>query len=183
MSVLMPVGFIRRPLRRRTRPLATIGPAVEEIRPGLWTWTAQHPGWDEQPLVRSYAVEREGVLVLIDPMSPPAALVTGRELRVALTCPWHARSAPELGVPDATVDARPAFYPDERVLWLAEHRALTFGDSFPGGPVPDDWLPAGQTRADYRTWLASLLELPVELVLPTHGDPGGRDLLERALGR
>jgi hypothetical protein len=76
------------------------------------------------------------------------------------------------------VDARPAFYPDERVLW---YQALVFGDSFPGGPVPDDWLPEGQTRADYRSWLAPLLALPVELVLPTHGDPGGRDLLERAL--
>jgi hypothetical protein len=52
---------------------------------------------------------------------------------------------------------------------------------FPGGPIPDDRLPEGQTRADYRSWLSPLLELPVELVLPTHGDPGGRDLLERAL--
>jgi hypothetical protein len=154
---------------------------MEEIRPGLWTWTAPNPEWHDEALVRSYAAEREGVLVLIDPMSPPAALVTGRELRVALTCPWHARSAPELGAPEVAVDARPGFYPDERVLWLAEHGALVFGDAFPGGPIPDDWLPEGQTRADYRAWLAPLLELPVELVLPTHGDPGGRELLERAL--
>jgi hypothetical protein len=133
--------------------------------------------------VRSYAAEREDVLVLIDPMSPPTALVAGRELRVALTCPWHARSAPELRVPEVAVDARPAFYPDELVLWLSEHGALVFGDSFPGGPVPDDWLPEGQMRADYRSWLSPLLALPVELVLPTHGDPGGRDLLELALAR
>jgi hypothetical protein len=156
---------------------------VEEIRPGLWTWTAPHPEWHEQPLVRSYAAEREGILVLIDPMSPPAALVAGRELGVALTCPWHARSASELGVPEVAVEARPGFYPDEHVLWLAEHGALVFGDAFPGGSVPDDWLPEGQTRADYRSWLSPLLALPVELVLPTHGDPGGRDLLERALAR
>jgi hypothetical protein len=156
---------------------------VKEIRPGLWTWTAPHPEWHEQPYVRSYAAEREGVLVLIDPMSPPAALVAGRELRVALTCPWHARSAPELGVSEVTVDARPGFYPDERVLWLAEHSALVFGDSFPGGPIPDDWLSEGQTRADYHSWLSPLVELPVDLVLPTHGDPGGRDLLERALAQ
>jgi hypothetical protein len=162
--------------------LGTIG-RVEEIRPGLWTWTAPHPEWHEQPLVRSYAAERDGVLVLIDPISPPAELVASRELRVALTCPWHARSAPELGVPDEAVEERPAFYPDERVLWLADHRGLVFGDSFPGGPVPDDWLPEGLTRADYRSWLQPLLDLPVELVLPTHGDPGGRDLLEQALAR
>jgi hypothetical protein len=73
-------------------------------------------------------------------MSPPASLVAGRELRVALTCPWHARSARDLGIPELAVEARPAFYPDERVLWLAEHSALVFGDSFSGGPIPDDWL-------------------------------------------
>jgi hypothetical protein len=84
---------------------------------------------------------------------------------------------PSSGTPEVAVDTRPG------VLWLAEHRALVFGDSFPGGPIPDDWLPEGQTRADYRAWLSPLLALPVELVLPTRGDPGGRDQLERALAR
>jgi hypothetical protein len=153
---------------------------MEELRPGLWTWTAPHPDWNEQPVVRSYALERDGAIVLIDPMSPPAELVEGRELRVALTCPWHARSTPELGAFEADVDARPGFYPDERALWLPEHGALVFGDSFPGGPIPDEWLPKGTTRADYSAWLEPFLELPVELVLPTHGDPGGRDLLAHA---
>jgi hypothetical protein len=154
---------------------------VEQIRPGLWTWTAPHPEWREQPVVRSYAVERDRVLLLLDPMSPPAELVEGRKLEVALTCPWHNRSAPELGAPEAQVDSRPAFYPDERVIWLPDHGAIVFGDSFPGGPIPDDWLPEGQTRADYQAWLKPLLEVSVELVLPTHGDPGDRGLLEQAL--
>ena len=156
---------------------------MEQIRPGLWTWTAPHPEWHEHPVVRSYAVERDRGLVLIDPMTPPAELVEGRDLQVALTCPWHSRSAPELGAPEAQVDSRPAFYPDERVIWLPDHGAFVFGDSFPGGPIPDDWLPEGQTRADYNAWLASLIELPVELVLPTHGDPGERGLLEQALNK
>jgi glyoxylase-like metal-dependent hydrolase (beta-lactamase superfamily II) len=122
------------------------------------------------------------VLVLIDPIAPPDELVAGRELRVALTCPWHVRDAPELGAPETDeLGARPGFYPDEQVLWLPEHGALVFGDSFPGGPVPDRWLPEDKTREQYSDWLAELLELPVELVLPTHGDPGGRDLLELAL--
>jgi hypothetical protein len=122
------------------------------------------------------------VLVLIDPIAPPDELVAGRELRVALTCPWHVRDAPELGAPETDeLETRPGFYPDERVLWLPEHGALVFGDSFPGGPVPDQWLPEDNTREQYSEWLAPLVELPVELVLPTHGDPGGRDLLERAL--
>jgi hypothetical protein len=132
--------------------------------------------------VRSYAVERDGALVLIDPITPPEELVAGRELRVSLTCSWHVRSAPLLHAPETDeLEQRAGFYPDESVLWLPEHRALVFGDSFPGGPIPDEWLPEGRTQEDYRAWLAPLLELPVALVLPTHGDPGGRELLERAL--
>jgi hypothetical protein len=122
------------------------------------------------------------VLVLIDPIAPPQEVVAGRELRVALTCPWHTRDAPELGALETDeLEARAGFYPDERVLWLPEHNALVFGDSVPGGPLPDDWLPEDRTREDYRAWLTPLLELPVERVLPTHGDPGGREVLKRAL--
>jgi len=153
---------------------------VEELRPGLWTWTAPHPEWHEQPVVRSYAVEREGALVLIDPLSPPAELLAGRELRVALTCPWHARSAPELGAAKAELESRPGFFPDERVFWLEEHRALVFGDSFPGRAIPEEWLPEGKTRDDYRAWFGPLLELPVRLLLPTHGDPETRERPQRA---
>ena len=154
---------------------------VEELRQGLWTWTAPHPEWHEQPVVRSYAVERDDSLVLIDPIAPPGELVRGRELGVALTCPWHTRDAPTLDATETQLESRPGFYPDERVLWVPEHGALAFGDSFPGGAIPDDWLPEGRTREDYRAWLVPLLELPLELVLPTHGDPGSRGLLQRAL--
>jgi hypothetical protein len=157
------------------RHMPVILRTVDELRPGLWTWTAPHPEWHEQPVVRSYAVERDGSLLLIDPVSPPAGLVGGRELRVALTCPWHARSAPELAAPEAHVDSRPGFYPEERVLWLEEHGALVFGDSFPGGPLPDDWLPEGRTRADGQAWFRDLLQLPATLLLPTHGDPERRE--------
>jgi hypothetical protein len=130
--------------------------------------------------VRSYAVERDDALVLIDPIAPPEELVAGRDLRVALTCPWHTRDAPTLDAKEVELESRPGFYPDERVLWLPEHGALVFGDAFPGGPIPDDWLPEDRTREDYRGWLADLLKLPVELVLPTHGEPGGRELLTRS---
>ena len=43
-----------------------------------------------------------------------------------------------LGAPEAQVDSRPAFYPDERVIWLPDYGAIVFGDSFPGAPIPDD---------------------------------------------
>jgi hypothetical protein len=146
---------------------------MEQLRPELWTWTAPHPDRHEQPVVCSYAVERRETLVLIDPISPPAELLEGRALEVALTCPWHARSAPELDAPEADVESRPAFYPDERVLVFREHGALVFGESWPGGPIPDDWLPEGKTCADYDAWLDDVLEPWAGLLLPTHGDPSG----------
>jgi glyoxylase-like metal-dependent hydrolase (beta-lactamase superfamily II) len=44
-----------------------------------------------------------------------------------------------------------------------------------------DWLPEGETREHALAALRPLLELPVELVLPTHGAPADRAALERAL--
>ena len=44
-----------------------------------------------------------------------------------------------------------------------------------------DWAREGMTADDIREGLRPLLDLPIELVLPTHGDPTGRDALERAL--
>ena len=77
----------------------------------------------------------------------------------------------------------------EAVLWSAEHRALISGDvilSSNGGPrlLPASWLSRGVTLADIRTALAPLLELPVELILPAHGEPVTEDAaaaLARAL--
>src|SRR5262249_7795800 len=47
---------------------------MEEIRPGLWTWTGEHPEWTPEfvwgPEVRSYAVQLEDLRVLIDPVLP-----------------------------------------------------------------------------------------------------------------
>jgi hypothetical protein len=44
-----------------------------------------------------------------------------------------------------------------------------------------DWLPEGVTREQALEALRPLLELPVELGLPTHGAPIDRAALERAL--
>ena len=77
----------------------------------------------------------------------------------------------------------------ECVLWLEEHRALFTGDMLHGGEggvrlCPDDWLVEGQTPDGVRRALESLLDLPIELVLTTHGAPvleDGHAALERAL--
>jgi hypothetical protein len=169
---------------------------VDELHPGLWTWTGRHPTWARGELwdeeVRSYALDRDSRVLLFDPIAPIPALFAGRPLEVVLTAEWHKRSSPELGVPvhdtgDSLpdgVEARPAFYlPEERFLWLPGHRALILGDSLPNADqVPDAWLDS--PREDYTAKLRPLLELPIELLLPTHGDPVVRHAhahLERVL--
>jgi hypothetical protein len=172
---------------------------VDELRPGLWTWTGRHPAWETDrnptwgPDVRSYALVEGDRAILFDPIAPPGELLRGREAEVVLTAEWHKRSSPELGLPvhDAGdplpdgVEERPAFYlPEERFLWLPAYNALVCGDSLPdGGGVPDEWL--GETpRAEYNEKLKPLLDLPIELLLPTHGDPVVEDAharLARAL--
>lgn len=164
-----------------------------ELRPGLWTWTAAHPSWSEKeewgPEVRSYAYDTGACLVLFDPISPPTlleGLIEAQEIGVLLTAEWHRRSADECAErfgahvfaadedPPADVERRRSYYDDEVVYWIPRHAALVVGDSFlneDGFQVQDEWLPEGVTAAEMREGLRSLLELPVELVLPTHGDP------------
>lgn len=78
----------------------------------------------------------------------------------------------------------------EVVFWLPEHRALVAGDVLLGdgeGGIrlcPESWLPSGRTVAELAGSLRPLLELPIELVLVSHGDPvlaNGRAALAAAL--
>jgi glyoxylase-like metal-dependent hydrolase (beta-lactamase superfamily II) len=70
----------------------------------------------------------------------------------------------------------------EVVYWLPEHAALVPGDvliadaEHPLRLCPASWLPEKKTLADLRDSLRPLLELPVERVLVSHGEP----VLERA---
>jgi glyoxylase-like metal-dependent hydrolase (beta-lactamase superfamily II) len=201
---------------------------MEELRHGLWTWTAPHPewtpddggpeGWEQE--VRSYALDAGDSVVLFDPLverAPVEVLAGGRPVVVILTCPAHGRSTRELVEAfDATVhapeadlqgvgvralpyqvgddlpgDVEPqvAAYADEATLWLRSHRALVIGDAFLGGErgfrvQPDSWLAEGLTHEGLREQLRPLLDLPVELLLPTHGDPvveNAAETLRRAL--
>jgi hypothetical protein len=78
----------------------------------------------------------------------------------------------------------------EHVLWIPAHRALVPGDSIlgeDGGGVrlcPESWLPASVRHHHMRAALEPLLELPIERILVSHGEPvltGGREALARAL--
>jgi hypothetical protein len=202
---------------------------MQELRPGLFSWSAPHPdwtpenggpeGWEQE--VRSYALDAGDSVVLFDPLVERAAvdvLADGRPVVVILTCPEHGRSMRELvealdasvhvpatglrklNLPRALgyelgddlpgdVEPQVAGYPDEATLWLRSHGALVIGDVFLGGErgfrvQPESWLAEGLTPEGLRDQLRPLLDLPVELLLPTHGDPivdDARDMLERAL--
>jgi len=78
----------------------------------------------------------------------------------------------------------------EVVYWLPRYRALVPGDVLLGdgaGGVqmcPESWLPTGRTHRDLAATLRPLLELPVRLVLLSHGEPvlsRGRAALAAAL--
>jgi glyoxylase-like metal-dependent hydrolase (beta-lactamase superfamily II) len=115
-----------------------------------------------------------------------AASVTGRYDHATLWAPEG--SVGRLGVavdrPFAPGDVLPAAIaayatgrPDEVVLWLPEQRALVSGDVLLGGTrrayrvCPSGWLPRGVTRHLVATTLEPLRQLPVALLVPTHGPP------------
>ncbi len=65
----------------------------------------------------------------------------------------------------------------EVVYWIPQHRTLVPGDVILGSEggglrlCPESWLPAGVGHARLRSVMAPLLELPVERVLVSHGEP------------
>jgi hypothetical protein len=168
--------------------------------------------WDQG--VGSVLYEAPDVAVFFDPLLPrePERFwqwaddrVAGRSVVVLTTIGWHRRSR------DAFVERYAAFvsrakrmlprgvesFPlrgaGETLFWLAEHRSLVVGDRILGAPAgglrlcPASWLrylPSGLTQADLRELLLPLLDLPVERVLVSHGEPvlsGGAEALRRAL--
>jgi glyoxylase-like metal-dependent hydrolase (beta-lactamase superfamily II) len=171
-------------------------------------------GWPQEVSSYAVDAGRCFVLIdPIAPPSLVDELAAGREPVVVLTCPWHGRdSAAVVDRLGAHVHAPPreeaenqppgpVYGPGDRlpgeivaygsrddgdnVLWLADHRALVFGDTLidrgDGLEIPATWAEPGVTVEERAAALRPLLELPVELVLPTHGPPTDRAALERAL--
>jgi hypothetical protein len=131
-----------------------------------------------------------------------------RDVVVLVTVSWHERSAAAVAErygasiwsPDVRsalpqgVEAEVVAAPEwsEALVVLPEYRTLVTGDLIAGHGAnslraPVEWVDAGQ-----RPWvvpelsaaLGRILERPLELVLPSHGEPvvsGARAALERAL--
>jgi len=85
------------------------------------------------------------------------------------------------------VEAFPGRSDNDVVLWIERVGAVVAGDALVdfgrGFEVPQEVLQHGVTREQVVGDLSPLLELPVELVLPTHGEPTDRVALERALSQ
>lgn len=105
--------------------------------------------------------------------------------RVAATRPFAYGDA--LPGEVVAIDAR---VPGEAFFWIPRHAALVTGDVILGAPdgglriCPASWLPEGTSLAQYRADLSALLDLPIERVLVSHGEPvleDGLDALALAL--
>jgi hypothetical protein len=167
---------------------------------------------DWGPEVGSVAYVIDDTVVLFDPLVSDEVwpeldeLAGDRQVLVLTTIAFHRRSRDEVAKRyDGTTSRARKSLPSqvvpiplpgagETMFWLPEVRALVPGDRLLGdgeGGVrvcPDSWLRYLKGSTDgtrLRVLLGPLLDLPVELILTSHGDPvlaHGREALARALG-
>ena len=161
---------------------------------------------DWPQLVGCVGVDLGELVVFVDPLVPEPLwprldeLVAGRPVHVLRTVASHRRSSkavleryggrtdPPAGVVPVAAPAR------EKEYWLPAFDALVVGDCVIGDGrgglrlCPASWLRGGArpvSVGELAEGLRPLLELPLELVLVSHGDPvlaGGKRALRRALG-
>ena len=143
--------------------------------------------------VETLASGRETAIVLTCPWHERDARAVGERLGAPIFVP-----PPDEGDQDPTpgtvfaagdrlpggVEAFAGIEPNDLVLWIERHGALVLGDTLvdrgEGLEIPLTWL-RDVTLAEVLATLRPLLDLPVEVVLPTHGPPAGRDALVRAI--
>jgi hypothetical protein len=162
--------------------------------------------WPEDVGCVAYRAER--ALVLIDPLVPEEGfldeLVEEHDLPVSIlqTIGWHSRSVEALerryadrlaAGPGPGVDPMPIAGAGETMVWLPALRALVPGDRLIGDGrgglrmCPDSWMASLKLdQAGLAEALRPLLDLPVEAVIVSHGEPvlrDGRRLIARAIGQ
>jgi hypothetical protein len=168
---------------------------------------------DRGPLVGSVLYEPRDVLTLIDPLLPAEGRdaflrwlderVAGRPVSILTTIHWHRRDREQLAeryashsarawnaVP-AGVKPRPLRGAGETAFWLPAVATLVAGDRLivvDGEGLrlcPQSWLEDVQVnRPGLADLLSPLLELPIERVLVSHGEPvlhDGRAALAHAI--
>jgi glyoxylase-like metal-dependent hydrolase (beta-lactamase superfamily II) len=145
--------------------------------------------------VVSLAANRETAIVLTCPWHRRDALDLAAQLGVDIHVPPPDGADPE-PVPGRIyrigahlpigVEAFPGMEPNDLVLWVSCRGALVVGDTLidrgDGLEFPRDWADGKpQTSDEILQSLQTLLHLPVEVVLPTHGPPTDRAGLARAI--
>src|SRR5581483_9808320 len=178
---------------------------------GVHHWTATHPEWEGPVSAYAIDDGARLILIdPIAVPDEVRALFGSREVVTVLTSTWHERDAASLGFPVwAPAPDRPEdqlvpatryavgdslfgmeAYPGREgqldlVLWTERIRAVVAGDTLidlgNGREIPASWLPEGITVEQVAAGLRPLLDKPVEVVLPTHGEPADRAALEHAL--
>jgi glyoxylase-like metal-dependent hydrolase (beta-lactamase superfamily II) len=151
--------------------------------------------------IEELAAQRDTAIVLTCPWHRRDALTLAERLGVQIYVP-----PPDEGDPEpvdgqvfeagdrlpVAVEAFPGMEPNDLMLWVESRRALVAGDTLVdrgnGLEFRADWASEGPAIAERGVppgqifeGLRPLLELPVELVLATHGGPTDRAALERAL--
>jgi hypothetical protein len=167
--------------------------------------------WD--PLVGCVLYEQPDVVALIDPLLPSDGRaeflawlderVAGRPVTILTTIRWHRRDREELArryranttrawnALPAGVEQRPLRGAGETLFWLPAVATLVAGDRLVGASdggvnvCPQSWLEGVRAnRADVAGLMRPLLELPIERVLVSHGEPvlhEGHAALARAI--
>jgi hypothetical protein len=168
---------------------------------------------DRERAVGSALYELPEAVAFIDPLLPSqdrerflAALdeqVAGRPVSILTTNRWHRRDREELAeryrsttrrawnaVPRGVVP-QPLRGAAETMYWLPQAAALVAGDRLLGDGSgglrlsPQSWLACTQVdRAGLAVLMRRLLELPIERVVVSHGEPvlhDGRAALARAI--
>jgi glyoxylase-like metal-dependent hydrolase (beta-lactamase superfamily II) len=152
------------------------------------------------PLIPQDDAERERFLRALD----RDVSASGGSVHLLRTVRWHNRSIEDLRErfgasvwsedtatdPPAGVEAFRIEPAEESILWLGQHGAVVSGDALIGDDAggirmcPESWLAEGRTHGDLAAALRPLLDLPVERLLVSHGQPvlaGGREALANAL--
>jgi glyoxylase-like metal-dependent hydrolase (beta-lactamase superfamily II) len=144
--------------------------------------------------IEALAAESETAIVLTSPWHQRDALGLAKRLDAPIYVPPPDREPDPIGglvfragdqLPIG-VEAFPGREdPYDVVLYFESRGVVVAGDTLidrgRGLEILEEWLPEGMTREQVVEGLRPLLDLPIELVLPTHGPPADRAALERAL--
>jgi glyoxylase-like metal-dependent hydrolase (beta-lactamase superfamily II) len=144
--------------------------------------------------IEALAADRDPAIVLTSPWHQRDALALAEQFDAPIYVPPPDRDPDPIGgivfkagdrLPIG-VEAFPGREdPYDVVLYVEKGGVVVAGDTLvdrgQGLEILEAWLPEGMTREQVVEALRPLLDLPIELVLPTHGPPADRAAFERAL--